>query len=790
MEGNAVSARRSGQYLYLPPVEGGQRWWRGPYRRVPEGDRSVTIMPTPASPREAGAGPHAVAESHKGARPVWSIGLLAVAGVLTVLWAARWLADDLAFPPWLGAVLVVCVFSLLPGLPAAVLAGSASRLHAAVLTVTISVATHLLVGEALVLWGDAAVGPGVAAVCALTLGLGVLAVATGSSRRDAEGSVERSAGSTVLQRVAAAVACALTVALFVLGCAHVDVASIGVFGVIALLRWEHFLALAIVSVVIGTGMVRRRFDPVPVGFGVATLVFCFTAFLPLVTGTPAFPTAFVHEGIIQIIEANRGPVEGVDARFSWAGFFGAMAYLTRSAGLDGVGSLMAPAPIFVDVLLAPGLLLLARRLTGSLRLAWVAMLLFVLTNWYQQDYFAPQSVAFVLYVGVLALLLDRPEAETGFPGWLARSARRAVPARFRRRTHQLDGSPWPATALRQPLVVDVSVLVALVALVVSHQITPMILVVALAVLAVLGALRASSLPIVAAVIFVTWFSFGADDFWVGHLAELIDGLGQVSGSMQAGVADRLGSDPAYTWSQGVRMALSGGLYLLAGIGLLLNARRSLTLVYALLAISPFALVAVQSYGGEGVIRCFLLGSPFAVTLATLAVTRFVRRTGIMSAPSRAGITASVGIFAFALVLMFCRGLNASFEHTSTDQVRITDRLLAGAPNGTKILSVGPTSLLFDVNTVDRISFEEAKLAACQADVLGCVTRADADYLYVPVQVIALARWTLGIDASEFEDDLRGAAHATGYRPVVDTAGLIIFAKSGMPDPVAEEKAPR
>ncbi|MGN7225792.1 hypothetical protein ACTHQW_05545 [Dietzia maris] len=750
----------------------------------------MTATTTVTSHRKADVGPHAEGEDNKGARPAWSIGMLALAGLLTVWWAARWLVGDVASSEWPGTVLVALVFALLPGLPVAVLAGTTSRLHAAVLTTTVSVATHLLVGEALVLWGDAAAGPGVAAVCSLTLGLGILAVATGSCRLVPATSAERPTSNSVFRRVAAAVACAVAVALFILGCSRVDIASIGVFGVIALLHWEHLAALAIASVVIGVGVVRPRFDPVPVGLGVATLVFCFAAFLPLVTGTPAFPTAFVHEGIIQIIEANQGPVEGVDARFSWAGFFGAMSYLTGSVGLDGVGSLMVPAPIFVDLLLAPGLLLLARRLTGSLRLAWVAVLLFVLTNWYQQDYFAPQAMAFVLFVGILSLLLDRPEAEAGLPGWVARMARRA-PDRLRRRTsYYVDGSPWPATALRRPLVGDVSVLVSLVAMVISHQITPMILVVALAVLALLGALRASSLPVVAAVIFVTWFSFGADDFWVGHLAELIDDLGQVGGSVQAGVSDRLGSDPAYTRSQMVRMALSGGLYLLAGIGYLLSFRRPLVLVYALLALSPFTLVAVQSYGGEGIIRCFLLGSPFAVALATLAVARFAQWAGLTRAPWRAGVPASLGIFALSLVLVFCRGLNASFEHTPADQVRLTDRLLAGAPDGSKILSVGPTSLLFDVNSVDRISFEEAKLAPCQADVLGCITQADADYLYAPFQVIALARWTLGADPGEFEDDIRRAARETGYRPVVDTPDLIVFAKSGMPDPFAEKEVAR
>lgn len=732
--------------------------------------------------------------SGDGYRDTWNgrqISLLALAVLLTALWAARWLVGDLALPEWLGAALMASVFALLPGLPVAILAGSTSRLHEAVLTITTSVATHLIVGQALVLWGDAAVGPGVAVVCGLTLAFAALAVATGGCTRILGVQAEPMSEGTLGPRVAAAMACALAAILFVLGCTRVDMASVGVFGVIALMRWEHILALAIASVVVGAAIVRRRFDPVLVGFGVATLVFCFAAFLPLVTGMPAFPTSFVHQGIIQIIEVNQGPVEGVDARFSWAGFFGAMAYLSRSAGLGDVGVLMAPAPLYVDLLLVPGLLLLARRLTGSLRLSWVAVVLFVLTNWFQQDYFAPQAVAFILYVGVLALLLDRPESESELPGWLTRLIRRVTPNRLRGRTNRfIDGDPWPASALRQPFVVDGAVLVALVAVVISHQITPMILVVALVILAALGALRAPLLPVVAAVIFVTWFSFGASDFWVGHLAELVDGLGEVSGSVQAGVADRLGSDTAYTWSQLVRIALSGGLYVLAGVGFLLNVRHRLAPVYALLAVSPFALVAVQSYGGEGVIRCFLLGSPFAVALATLAVARFVRWAGFARAPSRAVFSASAAIMMMALVLVFCRGLNASFEHTSEAQVRLTDRLLANAPSGSKILSVGPTALLFDVNTVDRISFEEAKVVQCQPNLIDCLIREDADYLYAPIQVFALARWSLGIDTPQFEADLRRAARKTGYRPVVDTTGLLVFAREGMPDPIGENEAER
>ncbi|WP_380175259.1 serine/threonine protein kinase [Kineococcus sp. DHX-1] len=474
--------------------------------------------------------------------------------------------------------------------------------------------------------------------------------------------------------------------------------SVGSLGVLPHLGWQLVGALVLVAVVAVLALRRPAPDHlVLVGVTVLVALVGFST-VAVADGYGSVPTAWVHVGFIEHVSATGSVPTGVDARFSWPAFWGAGAQLVALAGVPDARTFLVLAPLFSALVNLPALLVVGRLVTGSLRWAWAAVLLGMLTNWYQQDYFSPQAAAFTCHLAVLATCLwlsglERPEGTTTTGGpWRhrVRVALRRVPA------PPAGTGPGSLRALLVALVVVVAGIVA------AHQLTPLTLLLTLGVFTVTGRARFRSLWLVAAVLFAGWFSYGATDFWRGHLPMVLGDVGQVGSSLGAGVADRLTGDPTYQRAQYVRMAWSGLLFLLAVAGLFHLRRRPGVLLLAGLAAAPFGLSAVQSYGGEVVIRSFLFASPLLAPLAVLALRRVAageagtalrtgrgaRRRGrhrhhlLPPALEAAlpGLPVVAGAVALAVVagllLVGTRGLNTAFERTAPGLVAASERYFA------------------------------------------------------------------------------------------------------------------
>ena len=87
--------------------------------------------------------------------------------------------------------------------------------------------------------------------------------------------------------------------------------------------------------------------------------------------------------------------DGVDSRFSWAGFFSQWAFISDAAGGADLDRVLRWAPPVCSDLGDRGVAI-ARRLLGGTRAPWVAAWLFLALNWIEQDYFSPQATAMVL----------------------------------------------------------------------------------------------------------------------------------------------------------------------------------------------------------------------------------------------------------------------------------------------------------------------------------------------------------------------------------------------------------
>jgi hypothetical protein len=447
-----------------------------------------------------------------------------------------------------------------------------------------------------------------------------------------------------------------------------------VLGLLPVLSWRYLLALTLLSVVVVYSLLRPRLDHLVLTVCALLVALVGYATVSVADREGSVPVAWVHVGFVQYISQNGTVPASVDARFSWPGFFAAGAQLVALAGTQDSRNFLVLAPVVYLALALPALLLIAHFVTRSWRWAWVAVFIFLFTNWYQQDYFAPQATAFVIYVTIVATLLFTIDGAR-VPELHGNLWRRCRDGAMR-----LPGlPPGVGTGTAQVLGLVLATLVA--GLVAVHQLTPVNLVFSLLAFTITGLTRYRLLWLLTAVAIAGWFSYGATDFWLGHLDNVVGDVGQVGASLDSSVTGRLVGDPTYQRAQFVRIGWSAALFAAAALGAWFLRRRREVLLLVGLACAPFGLVLVQSYGGEVFIRCFLYASPLLAPMTAVAIRtvgRLVRRRAGFRRLSSAGapspslrwVAALLPLVVVAgLVMTFTRGLNVAFERSPRAQVQ-------------------------------------------------------------------------------------------------------------------------
>jgi len=441
--------------------------------------------------------------------------------------------------------------------------------------------------------------------------------------------------------------------------------DIGPYGLIQALRPAYFAALALLALgFVGFLLAgaARKWWVGALYVGALTVLLDGAAYI--VEGTARFPVTYVHAGFTEAIMRTGVTLTGLDARFSWPGFFSMFGYLSEASGLRGTMPLALWFPLLVKLLWLAALWLILRTLLKSYPAAWLGVWMFEVMEWSGQSYFSPQALDFFLYLVCVLVLLVAFD-----------------PVRPR--------SP----VFRTLLVVTVA---AYTASVVSHQLTPFMFITVTGVLALFGLTRTRSLWILLTVIFVTWFSFATEDYWVGHLAQLFGGAGDLGATVNDNVGGRVLGSVSHERVIFARMALSLLVWALAGVGVLVAWRKKrLDARLVVLGAAPFLSLLLQSYGGEGLIRVFLFALPASAGAAALL---FV---SARSRPGRAVAALALGALLLALIpfSLLAKYGGESYEAASHSELRAgswihrhtrTDDLVASiAPEGTlRWLGVG------------------------------------------------------------------------------------------------------
>jgi hypothetical protein len=423
---------------------------------------------------------------------------------------------------------------------------------------------------------------------------------------------------------------ALALSLWIVAVRRADFSAMDDAGLASVLGWPYLVALlaAIGAFVLELATVRRALVLIGV-IGVAVVILFGTA--SAVEPVARLPDSWITAGFVQYISAHGQVLRYTDARFYWPGMFSMVALVDAAMGRSTALGLLDWAPLVFELLYLPPLLLIRRASGLGPAAGWMGVLVFYLGNWVEQDYFSPQAVDLLFLLVVVGVALHvwhpgprpaRPAQLAGRPGW-RNAPRRGVAALVAARPRWL-----PPTAMvgrstyGRATTTTVSVLIALLAAasVASHQLTPVAIFLALVALALTRRLPNLEILGLLPLLIFSWIVFAATDFWqYGHAALILGGVGHLGSSVSSGVSQRVTGTTIHRVITDLRILMAAAVLGLAVVGGLLRRRTSRSL--ELLAVVPFAILALQSYGGEATLRAYLYALPFAAFLAAEALCR-------------------------------------------------------------------------------------------------------------------------------------------------------------------------
>lgn len=377
-------------------------------------------------------------------------------------------------------------------------------------------------------------------------------------------------------------------------------------------------------------------------------------YIALIHGTPAvlyetvrYSWSYKHLGVVEYI-LRTGTVEpGLDVNpiyHNWPGLFAASALVADLGGEGAANAMALWAPLGFNLILLVVLRYLFRGLTGRPSVVWLALLIYFTMTWVGQDYFSPQAAAYILYLGMVGLLV-----------------------RNRR-----------GGAMR---LVMFTLLVAAIA--VTHQITLIILLMAVAALVVTRRTRGWYLPVIAVVVVSAWALTFAHDYTIYNFQDLISGFGQPLSNADATLSKSSGATGVQlvvVWGGRFTVAAAAALALL-GVA---RTRRSGTLQWSavILTLVPVAVLVQMSFGGEALLRVFLFSAPF---IAFLAAEACAPRVGVHGFDQRRFRTA---VLAMVLIVPgFLLGYYGKerYNHLSDHEITASLWVAANAPAGSLLV---------------------------------------------------------------------------------------------------------
>jgi O-antigen/teichoic acid export membrane protein len=460
------------------------------------------------------------------------------------------------------------------------------------------------------------------------------------------------------------------VALWIWSLQNIQLDKLGDLGLTGILPHTYWAAAAILTVgfclTLTAAPVRRA---VPPAAYVIALIFIQNATPIFVYSTLRYPWAFKHTEVASYIAAH-GKVPALpgsnilSAYSEWPGFFAFNALLSKMVGVHDATSYAAFAPLVFNLLMLVPLVLLFRSVTERRALIWTGMWIFYVGAWIGEDYFSPQSFSLLLYLSFIAVLV-------------------------RRLTSGKPGVPVPAA----PRIEALMLLIVAAAIVSSHQLTPFMLVAALAAVSCRRAYRKVALPLLAGttLMVVVWAATIARPFMATNLTNFISAVGKLGFGASVGVIQLGRVPPHVVMIANIDRALSASIVILALIGMFRRRWRN-RVVLIPLALAPIPVFALTTYGNAVIFRVYLFMLPAAALLAAGSLvpwgyawesTHRVWRTLLDGGVRIAGAAVLAVMF---VAYTFGNYGNELVNYSPPDQVAAAKYMYSVAPKGSLILA--------------------------------------------------------------------------------------------------------
>lgn len=416
------------------------------------------------------------------------------------------------------------------------------------------------------------------------------------------------------------------------------------------------LVLIVAAVVLAFAWALGTSRLVTAAVAIAAVIVVQRATPSLITDVPIYSWTYPHLGVVDYIQRYQMmPPRGIDVYSEWPAFFTAFAWF---------GDVTALAPLTIAHWFAPvihGLLAvliggLAMLLGLNVRQALAAAMFAELVNWVGQDFFAPQALALVLAVGVLALL---------------------------------------ASSITYPPA-GVLALLAFEALIATHQLTPYWLLGAIVVLTIARVLDPWWVPLPYAALLIGYL---IPRMYVVLPYGLFSGTDPLeSGAIKPGWVGSVGK----LFTLGVWRVLTVAVVLLAMVCVVVWFRRGWPYRFpTIIALSPFPILFIQNYGGEAIFRVYLYALPgCAILIAPVLLDgisgvsqHLSKHPAIGSAPRH--LRAKAVLATLGLVIAGVAGLQSQYgtwfrNVVYPSQLAFSKDLLSNIHGPAEILSVDST----------------------------------------------------------------------------------------------------